>query len=310
MKVNQNEGTKKLYVGVGELQILGFNPLRSELDELLRVERDKNYEPKEEFEYVKTDQELKTKDADGNETSVFCNKLTVTAWVKEVSTGNKYPVNFSLYDVDDVSSTGKFRYVNQHGKSIYCDSEENLSEYFTNTPGKNAKPLQYRKAFKGEANLLGFLAAWTNINPFDTESSLFPENPKKFWQGDMKELNSLVKDFSGHTVMANFTVTSKEVTDDEGNTTTVENNRIETKAFCSGQFMKFFRTYAKNNFEGLTEKSKIGQMSMYNLVKFLDNSFGEYGSKNFSIKGELTEYQQGMNPVNADSSVVDTDASY
>ena len=93
--------------------------------------------------------------------------------------------------------------------------------------------------------MLEFLASWTNISPFDTESSLFPEDTKKFWTGNMKELNSLVIDFSANTVMVNFFVKTKEVTDNDGNTETKEYNRIATKGFCSGHYMKFFRQYAK-----------------------------------------------------------------
>lgn len=313
MKVNKNQQSeKKMYVGIGEVQILGFNPSRETLDQILGIERDENYEQKPEFEYFKESVELKQKDKDGNELdSIFCDQLTVTVWVKEVKNGSIHPVNFTIYKTEDVSSTGKFRFVNQHGKSIYCDSEENLSEYFTNTPGKIKQPLTYRKAYKGEANLLEFLASWTNISPFDTESSLFPEDNKKFWTGNMKELNSLVIDFANNTVMCNFSVKTKEVTDDEGNTETKEYQRIETKGFCSGFYMKFFRQYAKNNFEGLNTKAKMGNTNMYSLAKFVEDIYGEYGVKNHTFKGELIEYDPNSNPLNAESSVVtDTNADY
>lgn len=297
-----------MYVGVTTITPLVFNPTREELSKVLGSELD---ETKEEFIYVKDDHELKVKNSQGEEETVMCKQLTITIWVKETMTSRIYPLNFYLYDIEDVSSTNKFRFVNQHGKSIYCDDAANLSEYFTNTPGKIKQPLTYRKAYKGEANLLEFLASWTNISPFDTESSLFPEDSKKFWSGNMKELNSLVIDFGAHTVMCNFSVRTKEVTDNDGNTEIKEYNRIETKGFCSGHYMKFFRQYAKNNFEGLHTKAKMGNTSMYALAKFVEDIYGEYGVKNFTFKGELTEYQTGMNPVNAESAVVtDTNADY
>lgn len=316
MRVNKSQQSeKKMYVGIGEVQILGFNPSRETLDQILGIERDETYEQKPEFEYFKEGQELKVKTKDENgeeiENSIFCDQLNVTVWVKEVKSGDKFPINFTIYKTEDISSTNKFRFVNQHGKSIYCDSEENLSEYFTNTPGKIKQPLTYRKAYKGEANLLEFLASWTNISPFDTESSLFPEDSKKFWSGNMKELNSLVIDFGAHTVMCNFSVRTKEVTDENGNTETKEYQRIETKGFCSGHYMKFFRQYAKNNFEGLHTKAKMGNTSMYQLAKFVEDIYGEYGVKNATFKGELIEYDPNTNPVNAESAVItDTDSSY
>ena len=315
MKVNKNENTgsqRQMYVGIGQVRVLGFNPSREELDKILGIERDEDAEAKPEFEYYKENVELKQRDKEGNELdSIFCNQLNVTAWVKEEKTQQIFPINFTLYDTEDVSSTGKYKFVNQHGKSIYCDSAENLSDYFTNTPGKIKQPLTYRKALKGEAALLEFLAAWTNINVFDTESSLFPEDTKRFWTGDMRELNSLVIDFGASTVMVNFSVKVKETVDDNGNVETKEYNRISNKAFCNGSYMKYFRAYAKNNFEHLHSKAKMGSVNMYALNKFVEDIYGEYGVKDFTVKAELTEYQQGMNPVNSEQAIItDEDSAY
>ena len=45
MKVNKNESSsKQMVVGVGEVQVLGFNPSREELDNILGIERDENAE--------------------------------------------------------------------------------------------------------------------------------------------------------------------------------------------------------------------------------------------------------------------------
>ena len=54
MKVNkQTNNEKTLFVGTGLVQILCFSPSRSELDKVLGIERDADYEEKPEFEYVK-----------------------------------------------------------------------------------------------------------------------------------------------------------------------------------------------------------------------------------------------------------------
>jgi len=313
MKVNQNQGSIEniKYVGVSVVTPLVFNPNREELDKVLGVERADDYVPKDEFVYVKENVELKQKDKEGNELdSIFCDQLNITVWVKEEKTKKAFPINFTIYNAEDVSSTGKYKFVNQHGKSIYCDSAENLSEYFTHTPGKIKQPLEYRKAFKGEANFLEFLASWTNINPFDNQSSLFVEDTKKFWAGNMKELNSILVDFSTNSVMVNFNVKVKEVSDDQGNTEIKEYNRIATKAFCSGGMMKYFRQYAKNNFKDLNGKAKISGVSMYNLNKFVEDIYGDYGVKDHTFKGELIEYDPNANPVNTDSAIVHDDSSY
>ena len=316
MKVNKNNSQENtLYVGTGLVTPLIFNPTRSELDKVLGIERDADYVEKPEFEYVKEDYEMKQKDKEGNEIdSIYCKRLTVTCWVKENKTEEIFPMNFTLYDVDDVSSTGKIKFVTQHGKSTYVDSAENLPSWFTQTPGKKKFTLNYRPAKKGEASLLEFLAAWTNISPFDIESSLFLDNEKKFWNGDMKELNNLIADFEDNSVMVNFGVRTKEEETEEGSVTK-EYQAISTKAFCQSSFMKFFRNYANKNWEGLLKestnfdvfdtKAKIGDTSMYSLANYMNNIFGEYGVKEYAVKEEIREYNSEENPLNAEKSLVE-----
>ena len=316
MKVNKSTNSEKtLYVGTGLVTPLIFNPSRSELDKVLGIERDADYEEKPEFEYVKEDYEMKQKDKEGNELdSIYCKRLTVTCWVKEIKTEEIFPMNFTLYDVDDVSSTGKIKFVTQHGKSTYVDSAENLPSWFTQTPGKKKFSLNYRPAKKGEANLLEFLAAWTNISPFDVESSLFLDNEKKFWNGDMKELNNLIADFEDNSVMVNFGVRTKEEETEEGSVTK-EYQAISTKAFCQSSFMKFFRNYANKNWEGLLKesgnfdvfdtKAKVGDTSMYSLANYMNNIFGEYGVKEYAVKEEIREYNSEENPLNNEKSLVE-----
>lgn len=328
MKVNNNnQGQEKtLYVGAGLVQILCFNPNRSELDRVLGIERSEDYEQKPEFEYVKDDATIKVKrkgeDGEEFEDEITCKKLTITAWVRENKTEEIFPINFTLYDVDDVSSTGKTKYVTQHGKSTYVDSESNLPDWFKFTPGKKKMSLNYKIAKRGEATLLEFLAKWTNISPFDIESSLFPENPKKFWNGDMKELNNLIADFGDSSVMIQFGVRTKDVEQEDGSTETKEYQTISTKAFASSKYMKFFRNYASKNFDGLLKdgdnknflsfdtKAKIGDDSMYELANFLNNIHGEYGDNSYTVNEEIREYNSEENPLNnAKSLVEDTTSS-
>jgi len=326
MKVNKGNNTEKsLYVGTALVTPLIFNPSRLELDKVLGIERADDYEQKPEFEYVKDDATIKVKrkgeDGEEFEDEITCKKLTITAWVQENKTEEIFPINFTLYDVDDVSSTGKTKYVTQHGKSTYVDSESNLPDWFKFTPGKKKMPLSYRVAKKGEASFLEFLAKWTNISPFDIESSLFPENPKKFWNGDMKELNNLIADFGDSSVMIQFGVRTKDVEKEDGSTETKEYQTISTKAFASSKYMKFFRNYASKNFDGLLKdgdnknflsfdtKAKIGDDSMYELANFLNNIFGEYGISEFSVMEEIREYNSEENPLNSAKSLVEDTTS-
>ena len=172
--------------------------------------------------------------------------------------------------------------------------------------------LNYRPAKRGEASLLEFLAAWTNISPFDVESSLFLDNEKKFWNGDMSELNSLIADFEDSQIMANFEITSK-MDDDK------EYQKITTKTFCPHSYMKLFRFYSKNSWEALYEKDnegnnivdkynnklKIDNISMYSLTNYMNNIFGDYGVKGYAVKEEIREYNSEENPLNNEKSLVE-----
>lgn len=326
MKVNKGNNTEKsLYVGTALVTPIIFNPSRLELDKVLGIERADDYEQKPEFEYVKDDATIKVKrkgeDGEEFEDEITCKKLTITAWVQENKTEEIFPINFTLYDVDDVSSTGKTKYVTQHGKSTYVDSESNLPDWFKFTPGKKKMPLSYRVAKKGEASFLEFLAKWTNISPFDIESSLFPENSKKFWNGDMKELNNLIADFGDSSVMVQFGVRTKDIEQEDGSTETKEYQAISTKSFASSKYMKFFRNYASKNFDGLLKdennknflsfdtKAKIGDDSMYELANFLNNIHGEYGDNSYTVNEEIREYQSEENPVNQEKSLVEDTTS-
>lgn len=327
MKVNKGNDSKEktLYTGVGLVTPLIFSPSRLELDKILGIERDEDYEQKPEFEYVKDDAvvKVKRKNEEGEEfdEEVETKRLNVTVWVRETKTDEVFPINFTLYDMDDISSTGKVKYVTQHGKSTYVDNESNLPDWFKFTPGKKKMPLSYRVAKKGEASFLEFLAKWTNISPFDIESSLFPENPKKFWNGDMKELNNLIADFGDSSVMAQFGVRTKDVEQEDGSTETKEYQTISTKAFASSKYMKFFRNYASKNFDGLLKdgdnknflsfdtKAKIGDDSMYELANFLNNIHGEYGDNSYTVNEEIREYQSEENPVNQEKSLVEDTTS-
>ena len=79
--------------------------------------------------------------------------------------------------------------------------------------------------------------------------------------------------------------------------------------------MKFFRNYANKNWEGIIKetgnydvfdtKAKIGDTSMYSLANYMNNIFGEYGVKEYTVKEEIREYNSEENPLNAEKSLVE-----
>jgi hypothetical protein len=309
VKTSQGEGSKSYYTGIGEFKVMMFNPTRSELNKIFGKE---DSDTDKELEYFKENDEVKTWNEDGTEgDSIFCDRVNVTAWCREVSTDSIFPITFRIYKTPEKSKTGKVKVVNQHGKSIYVDSVENAPDFLKFTPGKIKQPLEYRRAFKGEAEFMEFLACWVNVNPFEAEdNSLFPENQKRFWAGDMSEINSLVANLENNTVMAGVFVKKKEDTDEEGNTVEKVYNNVSTRAFCTGSKMKYFRNYHSNNFEGLSKSSKVGTISMYDLANFIEQLFGEYGVKDFLLKAPITVYSDDLDPVNKEAVVTNEDPGY
>ncbi|MCA9495933.1 MAG: hypothetical protein KC589_03245 [Nanoarchaeota archaeon] len=307
MKVNQTNFEKKLYVGLGEITPLCFNPTRKELKKIFgKEDEEKENEEEEEFEYVNDEFELTLKKENGEEEIITTKKLNITVWVRENNLDKIFPINFTLYDVEDISKSGKKKYINQHGKSLYSE------ELVMFTPGKKKFSLKYRVAKRGEDQFFNFLALWTNINPFDIESTLFPENEKNFWKGDMSELNSLLKDLPDNSVLAQFGVKTKEVYNDEGEATLNEYQSIFTKNFCHVRFQKFYNKFLLDGFEKLKKEDgtyntsiKIGEDSMYGLSSFLNGVYGEYGYKDYTSMDKIRVYSPEENPLNMEENLIE-----
>ncbi len=157
----------------------------------------------------------------------------------------------------------------------------------------------------GEEAFYNFLACWTNLNSFNPNNNLFLENTKKFWQGDLKEVNGLLENFGENLVLVPFGVKTKEV-EEETKTYQVVSNRF----FLAGAFQKNFRNYLKNNFEGLTKTTKY----MYSLWKWYtevtDTENGFDKQADFTVMGEIREYD-GSSPLATNQAVVtNTNSKY
>lgn len=308
MNITKEESTgKKLFVGVGEIKILAFNP---DVQNLHKVMGWDLKDDAKEIEYTKDDVTVKFK-KDGEDQEIITNQVSVDVWYQEVKTGMKNKVRFTIVNAPRLNRDGtKTQYINQHGTTCWVDSEENLPEWFTSIKDKSGKlhKRTYRKAFIGEEFLMDFLAKWTCLNKWNLQNDLFLNNMNKFWVGDMKELNQLLTVFDEFTVMACFGVKTITTTDtDSGESSDKEFQSIFYRMFCPGKDMKHFRMYAKNNFEGLTTKTKY----MYDLAKFVETvQDTENGFKDFygSSLMEIHDYDPMENPINNPASVIEEDS--
>lgn len=298
----QKNFVKKLYWGVEQLQLVKVNPTREELNKMLGIP-DKDDD--KEIEYLKDDFELKGKDTEGNDTSDFVTKLNIVFWMKGVKTKEFFPITFSLYNKDAISKTGLHQYVNQFGKSNYVDAEENLKSFFTECSYKPSKDseaqivdLVYRKAKMGEADLLNFIAKFTNINTFKPQNNLFLEDYSKFWKGNVKELREFLSNFEESTICSLLGVKHKDVTDDEGNTETKHYQVVSGKYIFPGHLLKYFKNYSKTGLENMPKK--VGYDSLYDLTYFKDQvTDSEYGFKDSYVLKEVEEYDPNADVVNS-----------
>lgn len=307
MNISKQEiTTKKLYVGVGEIKILAFNP---DVQTLHKVMNWDLKEDAQEIEYTKDDVVIKYKE-NGEEKELTTNQVTVDIWYQEITTNLKNKIRFTVVNAPRVNRDGtKTQYINQHGLTCWVENESNLPDWFKEVKDRNGKVYkrQYRKAFIGEEFLFDFIAKWTCLNKWNLENNLFLSNMKKFWTGDLKELNNLLTIFDEFTVMAAFGVRTTNSTNSEtGEVSEKEYQSVFYKMFCAGKDMKHFRMYAKNSFEGLTTKTKY----MYDLASFVNTiQDTENGFKDFygHTLTQIHEYDPMENPINNPASVIEED---
>lgn len=207
-------------IGLAEWKIGAFNPTKDELSEYLGA--DIETEP----EYVKETREGNT-------------RATIKVWLENGDL--KMPVQFMLEDVEATNKDGdKYQWVNQVGMSSWAATEAELPDWFTkftdkdkNVTGKKT----YRKAFKGEADLMNFLKNVLNkgSNFFSSETDILLDM-KKVFRGNFLEITQALKSEYVGTVMAAAVVNSYEK---DGETKYA--NRIYGREFLPGYAFKTWK---------------------------------------------------------------------
>lgn len=307
MKIIQNAESgfeKKLYVGTAEVRVLAINPTQSELDKLL------NREPKDEREEIEYTKEVEAKyTLNGEEETVNTTRLFVDFWLQEVKTDVITKLRFMLTNVPAYNKDGsKQQYISQTGQSAWgeVNDESSLQDWFTKFSKKDRmsgeisySPKFVRPSMRGEADLYEFLAKWSNLNVWDDQSYVLVDNTKKFWKGNMAELQPLVPMLEDNTVLVQYGVKSQLKTDDEGEEITVEYQSIFTKSFAPGKNIKEYNFHKQTGFKNLS-KAKF----CYDLQKFMANVFeGEYCFQDYTVKDYFQEYNPEDNQLHDDSAI-------
>lgn len=270
MEINEKKEQKTKFtkkVGLAEWRVLKFNPTHHELNKILG-----NEDTTDEKEITYGSRSDNGKDA-----------IRISAWLQEVKTGYKTPVTFFLEDDDVISEASrKTQYVNAVGKTSYTDSEENLAEWFK-------KAMTYRKARKGEAELMEFLRNWLQDIELNLEKGGSRNNilldMSKIFTGNVKELNDLVTSEYAGTIVCDATVRSKKTEDGTKFYQSVYNRR-----FLPGYCIKYFEGPIKNTPKFVSD--------------FVDEMKGKYGPKDYFSMDLMRDYVEGENPVDTDAAVL------
>lgn len=314
MKIDKREDVVyNKYVGTGEVKVLAFNPTTEQLDALLEREAK---EDREEIEYLKADVPVKYK-KDGEELETTATRLFVDVWTEEKTTQTKTKTRFMLTDFPATNADGtKNQYINCIGQTTWIPigDEDSLPLWFTHWTKKDKAsgeethfPKDFRIAKRGEAELYDFITKWTNISVWDSTQSVFLDNNKKFWKGNMSELNSLIPIFEDQTVLQQFGVRTTTKTDEAGNEVTSEYQSVFTRAFCQGSMMNKFNFHKRTKFASLKDDKTV-----YNLKKFVEAvTSEEYGFKDFTVLDNFQVYDASANPLNSEKAVIEeTSVSY
>lgn len=188
------EGSFKMYKGIGAFNIIAVNPTKSELEAI--VGREIENEPQYLGETEKGEKYVRV---------VFYAKTDVSA---SINNGIELllPISFTLVKAQRVGqSSGKVQIIDKYGRTAWASPEEYASKSIPQyAKGPANISADYRAAYQGEEALVNFLIQWLNIpgpatykdgvwttkpNPSDSEVSL---DMTALFSGNVEELKGLV----------------------------------------------------------------------------------------------------------------------
>lgn len=161
-------GSRALYTGLADMKVTAINPTMSELQEM-------GYNPQQEPEYIGVSPE-------GNA------KTVIDFYLQEEETGATAKIRFWMENKERVSSTGKFEWIDDHATTSFANTLDETTSWFDQDTG--------RKALVGEGQLLSFVSAWANVNPFPDSNgkrgTCAFEDISRLFSNDMSELKAIM----------------------------------------------------------------------------------------------------------------------
>ena len=270
-------GNYPKYIGYFEGQVVGINPTAEEYFDIYQREVGENG-----LNYLSTD-------TDGTA------KCTVVVHVKDIKTKNIFQMRFWLKDKKHLTSDGSKKYfINTIGNSVCASSEDTIPDWFL----KDGR--DYRQAYDGEIEFVGFLRTWLGNLDFFKPEAVLQLDWKKVISGNFKEWKELI----GHEWTINVgLLATVRITETAEGTKSAQN--IFTRKFFPGYYVKNMRMLDLTNaavLRGITFKDKLKPWE-----RFIKEVTGEYGCKDIYVLQDLVEYDPAKSPENG--KVISTDGA-
>jgi hypothetical protein len=274
---NAGTGNYPKYMGYFEGEVLGINPTAEEYFDIYQREAGENG-----LNYLSTD-------TDG------AAKCMVVVHIRDVKTKHILQMRFWLKDRKQLTQDGNKKwFINTVGDTACATSEDTIQEWFLK------KGRDYRQAYEGEIEFIGFLRTWLGNLDFFKPEAVLQLDWKKAISGNLKEWKELI----GHewTINVGALATVKITENAEGSKS---NQSMYTKIFFPGYYVKTMRMLDLTNasvLRGIMLKDKGKPWE-----RFIKQAAGEYGCKEIYVLQELTEYDPAKSPENG--KVISTDGA-
>lgn len=242
-------------------------------------------------------------------------QIVVTLYLKDINDDSVNPFQFTITKKDNFSEkTMKNQYINNIGATSWAKDDNDLKMLASNlntnegyrTAMQSFLKRPYRVAKPGEEQLYSFLLKLYNLDQRDPEAEL-SYDMKKFFNLNFKELEADLKQFSNHTITANYVINSKKVEEkvDESTGEVTPSSYKEYQGIWKDVLPGGWSDYFKK------DHGKINDWVKGQIEKWGNNMRGEYGCKGYFITEPVRAYDSKENPLhNSETSLHTESASF
>lgn len=258
-KEKREDNVREYYVGLTNVRVAAINPTRAQLDKLLG--KKETEEEAEEIKYLGVDKE-------GNTT------LRLVFWLYDEDNDKYFVQSIILTNEDRKSNDGKkvqlvnstcgtswVPYKEDKSGNITDEADESLiQDWFINFQNKKDNEFlgskKWRKAIRGEEELVNLLKAWLNLKWTDPNTEVFIDMGKLFKE-NLKELKELV---GSDDYTSSFVILTGVKTNDKDPSKKYQ--QVFNKGYLPSSFMdnikdnKFNSDYARKTWKKFSDDAR------------------------------------------------------